>query len=355
MSYRQNKTRRVEPQHVSRTQAMKVFISHSAVDAHTASAIAKRLTGVGVSPFLDMHHVEVGDDIVARVIEGLAQCSVLLLVVSPASLRSGWVQFEVGQAMARGMRILPFLMHPSLELPGYLSRFRNTTKVAEIETFLLTPPKDQVAVTDGFASSSSEKQYSEAVKATIESFAIAAAKRDVHAPISLERHVGASVMEFLRYAATALWVIVRGILESKSLAWADEERDAFIYYGFVAMSRGFLLDRFVDTHDFARDNLPPLPEFTTLSKRWYESVVTADAWLHEWTEPYTRDLVDGEWSKFGSPPFVEALSHDDPKRSILGYGVKVAILQGMVARRFLRLGAPVINEETSEVEDLPLK
>jgi len=38
-------------------------------------------------------------------------------VISPASLKSQWVAFEIGQAKALGKRLLPLLTHASLDVP----------------------------------------------------------------------------------------------------------------------------------------------------------------------------------------------------------------------------------------------
>ncbi len=93
------------------------------------------LRNSGVDYFLDRKDVEWGTDIPRRIADGLAQCDSLLVVVSPASLKSQWVPYEVGQATALGKTILPFLVHPSLDLPGYLQNYSHKVRLADVKEY----------------------------------------------------------------------------------------------------------------------------------------------------------------------------------------------------------------------------
>jgi hypothetical protein len=330
---------------------MSVFISYSSVDKRVARRILAQLKKLGIESFLDLVDMVPGDDVVKRITDGLERCSVLLLVVSETSLRSPWVNFEVGYATGLQKRVVPFITQTSLELPGYLMRLAHMTKMTDLKEHLSAHPDGLVVSErsdDAAALQSQTQAYQLSLKATSDSFSFLAAKRNVLAPISIERHLGIPVREFLNWAATAHWVLIRHHTEDSSVAWTNADKEAFIYHSFVAMAWGFLLDRFVDTRALEPEDWPILANEEQLERRWYESVLTNDAWLHEWSEEYTRDLVDAQWLEIGPPSFITALPSNDLKTKVMSYGLKVAILLGMIARRFLRLGAPVLSTSPGE-------
>ncbi|MBX7259716.1 MAG: TIR domain-containing protein [Candidatus Hydrogenedentes bacterium] len=90
---------------------MKVFISHSSTDKWIARRISTDLVGYGVETFLDAKDIKTGDPIDETIRTHLSACDHLLLLLTPASVKSHWVLMEVGGAMALGKRIVPILMH----------------------------------------------------------------------------------------------------------------------------------------------------------------------------------------------------------------------------------------------------
>jgi hypothetical protein len=113
----------------------KVFISYSRVDSDIVDELVKALDHVRVPYFLDKKDIAWGDELHMRISGGLADSSHLLVVLSPASLKSQWVPFEIGQATALGKRVLPFLTHPSLEIPTFLRQFLFETDIAKVASF----------------------------------------------------------------------------------------------------------------------------------------------------------------------------------------------------------------------------
>jgi len=95
---------------------VKLFISYSHQDKATAAAITKSCVTAGMPYFQDEKDVMWGDSISAAVARGLSDSTHLLVIVSPATVKSWWVPFEIGRAVERHMTILPYLTHPSLEL-----------------------------------------------------------------------------------------------------------------------------------------------------------------------------------------------------------------------------------------------
>jgi TIR domain len=100
---------------------VKVFISHSSTDKWVARQIAGQLHERGVETFLDEKDIETGDSIGDSIQGNLVDCDELLMVLSPASLKSSWVLVEIGGAKALNKRLIPILLHvgPN-ELPDVL-------------------------------------------------------------------------------------------------------------------------------------------------------------------------------------------------------------------------------------------
>ncbi len=114
---------------------MKVFISYSSVDEPLAKEIELALETAGVSAFRDKKDIDWGDDILERVAKGLTDCSAVIVIVSPASLKSQWVPFEVGHAMALGKKVLPFLAHPSIDVPDFLRNLNHKQRVEDVQAY----------------------------------------------------------------------------------------------------------------------------------------------------------------------------------------------------------------------------
>lgn len=112
-----------------------VFISYSSVDREPVQALAKALDDVPIPYFLDQKEIQWGDDITEKIGRGLAECFALIVVLSPASVKSQWVPFETGQAVGLGKRVLPFLTHPSVEIPAFLRRFHYETSIEGVTAY----------------------------------------------------------------------------------------------------------------------------------------------------------------------------------------------------------------------------
>ncbi len=101
---------------------MKVFISHSSTDKWIARQICRHLEDLDIEAFLDEKDIETGDSINDAIQTHLTDCDEILLLLSPASLKSDWVLIELGGAKALKKRLVPILLHvgPN-ELPDVLS------------------------------------------------------------------------------------------------------------------------------------------------------------------------------------------------------------------------------------------
>jgi TIR domain len=115
--------------------ATKVFISYSHFDSKIAQKLSKSLSEMGVDCFLDRKNIKWGDPITKRVKDGLRACSALIVILSPGSLESQWVPFEVGQATALGKTVLPFLTHPAVRVPLFLRDLNHKSDLKDVRTY----------------------------------------------------------------------------------------------------------------------------------------------------------------------------------------------------------------------------
>ncbi len=115
---------------------MRVFISYSRIDSKIAQNIANILDTLNIPYFLDVKDIKWGDQFkkeIANTLKG--NITHFLVVVSPESLKSQWVGYEIGLANAHDIQILPYLVHPSLELPGVLATYDHISDLSEIEKY----------------------------------------------------------------------------------------------------------------------------------------------------------------------------------------------------------------------------
>lgn len=98
-----------------------VFISYAHEDSEFAAQIADDLSALRIEYFLDRKEISWGQSIGQSVREALQRCSHQIIILSPASIKSPWVHFEAGFAFGSGKVALPFLSHPSLDIPSYFT------------------------------------------------------------------------------------------------------------------------------------------------------------------------------------------------------------------------------------------
>jgi tetratricopeptide (TPR) repeat protein len=121
------------------------FIIHSGVDAEWVRRLKGALEERGVRVWLDRDEIRPGDLFVTSLEVGLSDSTAVLIVVSPESIRSRWVEGEYAWALAqandRGQRVIPCVLRDA-ELPAFLScrervDFRDDSKFAESLEHLL--------------------------------------------------------------------------------------------------------------------------------------------------------------------------------------------------------------------------
>jgi hypothetical protein len=72
----------------------KVFVSHSSNDEEFVRRLASNLRDVGHKQWLDKWEIRVGDCIVSKIEEGIADANFVIIVLSAHAVRSGRVETE---------------------------------------------------------------------------------------------------------------------------------------------------------------------------------------------------------------------------------------------------------------------
>jgi hypothetical protein len=113
-----------------------VFISYPHEDSTLVGRLTEGLSASGIETFQDTKDVAWGGRITADVQRALERAAGVVVVVSPASVASQWVPYEIGYATALRKPILPFLTHRSLQLPGYLADIRHLSDLDQVGAFI---------------------------------------------------------------------------------------------------------------------------------------------------------------------------------------------------------------------------
>jgi hypothetical protein len=103
--------------------AFDVFLSYSSTDAQWVQQLKDALVSLGLRVWHDADQIRPGDLFAQALEEGIASSNCVALVISPASLHSGWVKEEYYRALslAQGqqLRLIPVMLR-NAELPGFL-------------------------------------------------------------------------------------------------------------------------------------------------------------------------------------------------------------------------------------------
>jgi len=103
-----------------------VFLSYSSASQPWVRKFAAALSASGVSAWFDAHEILPGERWQAQIEKALRQSRVLIMVLTPDSVRRPWTFFELGAALAGGKRIVPVLsddVDPS-EIPAAVRQFQ---------------------------------------------------------------------------------------------------------------------------------------------------------------------------------------------------------------------------------------
>lgn len=91
----------------------KVFISYSTKDASIADMLCSKLTGAEIEYWFAPKDIPVGGVYSKHIVQGLQECSCVLLILSENARRSEHVENEVELAFNYKKRIIPFRVDDS--------------------------------------------------------------------------------------------------------------------------------------------------------------------------------------------------------------------------------------------------
>lgn len=102
----------------------RVFLCHNHADKPTARVIAAELLDAGHEVWLDEWEMVAGDSLVAKISEAIVDSAYLVVLLSPSSVKSGWVKRELETALTRqitgkSIKVVPCLLAPC-DVPPFL-------------------------------------------------------------------------------------------------------------------------------------------------------------------------------------------------------------------------------------------
>jgi hypothetical protein len=94
----------------------KVFISYSRKDLNFVQGFAQTLMSNSVDVWWDLSSMQGGDDWTDAIPQAIESCDMVIVVLSPNSIQSDWVQKEYTYALNHKKRIIPIL-YQACEIP----------------------------------------------------------------------------------------------------------------------------------------------------------------------------------------------------------------------------------------------
>jgi hypothetical protein len=113
-----------EKRHIEQKEKIVAFLSHSSRDKPFIRQLATDLTANGITVWLDEQMIKVGESILERVGQGLAESDYFLIALSDNSVNSEWVKKELNEALLkeieeRKVRVLPLKLS-DCEIPSLI-------------------------------------------------------------------------------------------------------------------------------------------------------------------------------------------------------------------------------------------
>ena len=106
---------------------MKVFLSHSSEDAESARRIAAHLVKEGFEVWNAEEEIQPGDNWAEVLGEALESSDAMVVLLSPAAVRSSWVQRDIDYALQSrdcAHRLIPVLVEQTADVPWILRRMQ---------------------------------------------------------------------------------------------------------------------------------------------------------------------------------------------------------------------------------------
>jgi hypothetical protein len=113
----------------------KVLISYSQADSEIADEIVRTLLKQNVEIIRDVRDVSWGESVELKVDKGFDEISAVLVIISPASLKSQWMPYEIGFIRGKEKAVIPYITDPSLELPADVQRLNCINEIGQLQAY----------------------------------------------------------------------------------------------------------------------------------------------------------------------------------------------------------------------------
>jgi len=112
-----------EEENMANEKQRRAFISYSRINKEFATKLVKGLRAGGYPVWFDLLDIPTGSRWDDEVEKALRECSIFMIILTPASIASENVKDEIGYAIDHGKRILPVLLE-ECDVPLRLRRFQ---------------------------------------------------------------------------------------------------------------------------------------------------------------------------------------------------------------------------------------
>ena len=119
------------------SMSFNVFISYSTKDMQFVEQVRQMLTSVSINVFVSECSVLPGQSLSSEIISSIKSCDLFVLLWSKNSQSSEWVSQEIGIAKAVEKPIIPLMLEPGLELPGFIRDIKYLSILDEPEKSLV--------------------------------------------------------------------------------------------------------------------------------------------------------------------------------------------------------------------------
>lgn len=113
----------------------KVLISYSQADSEIADEIVRTLLKQNVEIIRDVRDVSWGESVELKVDKGFDEISAVLVIISPASLKSQWMPYEIGFVRGKEKAVIPYITDSSLEIPADVQRLNCINEIGQLQTY----------------------------------------------------------------------------------------------------------------------------------------------------------------------------------------------------------------------------
>lgn len=103
-------------------QKYEIFISHSSKDRALAEAVVRAFENAGYTCWISPRDIPYGVDYPTAIMEGISQCEIFLLLVTPNSVNSKDVRNELDNAHRKNKRLVPVLID-NIQLPDVFNYY----------------------------------------------------------------------------------------------------------------------------------------------------------------------------------------------------------------------------------------